>query len=379
MAENYYKILGVNQGASSEEIKKAYRQLAMRYHPDRNPNDKVAEQKFKEISQAYETLKDPQKKAAYDQYGTTDFHSGGRGGESPFSGFGSSFSDIFDEMFGNFSGQSSQSTFHQPGSDVRFDLDLSLEEAFLGKETTIRYKTGGTCEPCSGYGTKSKSPPSNCSTCKGYGKVRFQQGFFTVEKTCHVCHGQGKILPDPCSTCRGLGRIIKEKILSVKIPAGVEDGTRMRVPKEGEVGVRRAPPGDLYVFITVRPHKIFSRRGSDLLCKIPIPMAMAALGGDIEVPTLEGKSVELKIPQGTQNGKQFRLRGKGMPLLKSTSRGSMIVEALVETPVNLSKKQKDLLRQFSEISKEESNNPQSTSFFTKVKDFFSDLSKNVGG
>jgi molecular chaperone DnaJ len=380
--KDYYQILGVSQTASGEDIKKAYRKLAMKYHPDKNPGDKAAEQKFRDISEAYDILKDDQKRAAFDRYGSAafdqnaGFHPGNSGGGG--FGFSGNFSDIIDEMFSGFGGRGQHSGsdgFRQPGSDVRFNLDISLEEAFKGTTARVKYTTAVACDPCQGTGSEKGSAPITCKTCAGRGTTRFQQGFFTIERTCQACAGAGKTIGTPCRTCSGNGRVRREKNLEVKIPAGVEDGTRIRVSKEGEAGLRGGPAGDLYVFLSIRPHRLFKRQGADIICRVPIPMTTAALGGEIDVPVIDGNSVQLKVPAGTQGGHQFRLRSKGMSVLRSSSRGDMIVEAAVETPVSLSKKQKELLKQFDEASKKESNSPQTSGFFAKVKDFFDDLGR----
>jgi molecular chaperone DnaJ len=384
--KDFYKILGVSQTASADDIKKAYRKLAMKYHPDKNPGDKVAEQKFRDVSEAYDILKDDQKRAAFDRYGSAAFDQNAGfqpgGGGAGFGGFdfGGNFSDIIDEMFSGFGGRQGgrrggSDLFRQPGSDVRFNLDLSLEEAFSGTTSRVKYTTAVVCDPCQGTGGEGGAGPVTCKTCSGRGNTRFQQGFFTIERTCQACGGSGKTISTPCRSCAGNGRVRREKNLEVKIPAGVEDGTRIRVSKEGEAGLRGGPSGDLYVFLTIRPHRLFKRQGADIMCRVPIPMTTAALGGEIQVPVIEGNYVQLKIPSGTQGGHQFRLRSKGMSVLRSSSRGDMIVEAAVETPVNLSKKQKELLKQFEEGSKGESNSPQTTGFFAKVKDFFDELAR----
>lgn len=377
-----YKTLGVSQDASSDTIKKAYRKLAMQYHPDKNPGDKSADQKFRDVTEAYEILTDPQKKAAFDRFGSAAFDQnagGGPGGGSGFGGFGfsSNFSDIIDEMFGDLGGGGRSESFQQTGSDIRFNLDISLEEAFKGTNARVKFATGILCDKCHGSGSAKGSSPTNCLSCKGRGKMRYQQGFFTVEKACNDCGGSGKTVSDPCRPCSGQGRIRKEKNLEVKIPAGVEEGTRIRVAREGEAGLRGGPSGDLYVFLSIRPHRLFRRQGADLFCKIPIPMTIAALGGDIEVPSIDGTRSALKIPIGTQGGQQFRMRNKGMSVLRSNARGDLIIEAGVETPVNLTKKQKDILKQFEEANIKEDNSPQSTGFFAKVKEFWDDLGKDT--
>ena len=388
--KDFYKTLGVSNTASAEEIKKAYRKQAMKHHPDRNPGDKTAEQKFRELSDAYDVLKDDQKRATYDRFGAEAFEQGGGatshpGGGNPGFGFGFSgggfsgnFSDIIDEMFGDFDGRGSAGSqlYKQPGSDIRFNLEISLEEAFKGSNARIKYTTAVACDTCKGSGSEANAAPITCTGCNGRGKTRFQQGFFTVERTCSTCNGAGSVISKPCRVCSGNGRTRREKNLEVKIPAGVEDGTRIRVTQEGEAGMRGGPPGDLYVFLSIRSHRFFKRQAADIHCRVPITMMTAALGGEIEVPSIDGSHAIVKIPAGTQSGHQFRLRGKGMSVLRSSSRGDMFIEAAVETPVNLSKKQKELLEQFSETSKKESNSPQSSGFFTKVKEFWDELGGN---
>ena len=376
--KDFYTILGVSQSASADEIKKAYRKLAMKYHPDRNPGDKVAEQKFREASEAYEILRDEQKRAAYDRYGSAAFEQGMGNGAGPGPGFGgfgfaANFSDIIDEMFGDLGNGNRADSFQQSGSDVRFNLEISLEEAFRGTTARIKFSTGVACERCHGLGSEGGLAPTTCSTCQGRGKSRYQQGFFTIERSCSSCGGSGKTIADPCRTCSGQGRVRREKNLEVKIPAGVEEGTRIRVSREGEAGLRGGPAGDLYVFLSIRPHRFFKRQNADLFCRVPIPMTTAALGGEVEIPVLDGSKSAVKIPAGTQAGQQFRLRGKGMSVLRSSSRGDLIIEAGIETPVNLTKKQKELLKQFEEASQKEHNNPQSTGFFAKVKEFWEEL------
>lgn len=377
MSKDFYQILGVEQNASEADIKKAYRKLAMKYHPDKNPGNKDAEAKFREATNAYDVLSDKQKRATYDRYGNAAFDESntgggfqeGGGGFSGFSGFGG-FADFIDEMFGDVGGKRSDS-FQQPGSDVRFNLEITIEEAFNGTNARIKFGTAGTCDKCMGSGSESGSQHATCQTCSGHGKVRFQQGFFTIERTCHTCQGIGKIIQKPCTACRGSGRINRDKNLEVKIPAGVEDGTRIRVTGEGEAGLRGGACGDLYVFISIKPHKLFQRNGHDLFCKVPIPFTIAALGGEIEVPTIDGTRTKVKIKQGTQSSQKLRLKSSGMSMLRSKARGDMIVEVIVETPVNLTKKQKEILKKFDEEGN--SNSPESSSFFDKVKEFWNEL------
>ncbi|HLG90198.1 MAG TPA: molecular chaperone DnaJ [Alphaproteobacteria bacterium] len=375
MKADCYETLGVQRGANADDIKKAYRKLAMQYHPDRNPGDKAAEQKFKDVNHAYDILKDEQKRAAYDRYGHAAFENGGGGGAGAGfgAGFGANFSDIFDEMFGDMMGRRGGQA-QQRGSDLRYNLEITIEDSFKGSQATIRVPTWGACEPCNGSGAAGGSAPVTCPTCGGVGRVRAQQGFFTIERTCASCGGAGRVIKDPCRNCGGSGRIRREKTLQVNIPAGVEDGTRIRLSGEGEMGLRGAPPGDLYVFLSVKPHRFFQRDGADLQCRVPITMPTAALGGSIEVPTIEGSRSRVTIPAGTQSGQQFRLRGKGMTVLRSAARGDLYIEVSVETPVNLSKRQKELLQEFDKLgSKSTGTHPQSEGFFAKVKELWEDL------
>jgi len=377
---DYYDILVVDRGADDGGLKKAYRKLAMKYHPDRNPGDKEAERKFKEINEAYEVLKDEQKRAAYDRFGHAAFEQGGPGG-GPFGGGGfgggagggfGGFADIFDEMFGEFR-QGGGGGGRGRGADLRYNMDVSLEDAFKGKKTQIRVPTSVGCDSCNGSGAEGGAAPVTCSSCRGSGRVRSQSGFFTVERTCPTCGGQGRMIKDPCRTCGGQGRVQKEKTLSVSIPAGVEDGTRIRLAGEGEAGLRGAPAGDLYIFLGLQPHRFFQREGANLYCRVPISMTKAALGGAIEVPTVDGTRARVSVPAGTQTGSQFRLKGKGMSVLRSNARGDMFVQCMVETPVNLSKKQKDLLKEFEESGTSEKTSPEAEGFFSKVKELWEDL------
>jgi len=384
MAKDFYETLGVAKGASEDELKKAYRKLAMQYHPDRNPNDKEAEKKFKEINEAYDVLKDPQKKAAYDRFGHAAFSQGAGGGAGPGAAgfdFSGSFSDIFEDLFSEFTGSrqrrgggggnGAQASGGARGADLRYNLDITLEDAFKGKQQSIKVTTSATCEACSGTGAEKGSKPEQCPNCEGRGTIRAQQGFFTIERACPQCSGTGKIIKNPCKPCAGTGTVRKEKTLNVTIPAGVEEGTRIRLAGEGEAGYRGGPAGDLYIFLGVKPHKIFRREGANIHCHVPITFSTAALGGAVEVPTIDGGRVKVTIPAGTQSGHQFRLKGKGMSILRSNARGDMYIEAHVETPVNLSKKQKDLLKEFEEAGGAKSN-PESDSFFSKVKEFWGD-------
>jgi len=373
--EDYYALLGVDRNASAEAIKRAYRKLAMRYHPDRNPNNKEAEKKFKNISEAYHVLNDDQKRAAYDRFGHAAFEAGGGSAGGFESGFATGFADIFDEMFGDFvhgAGQRGGGATGR-GSDLRYNMEVSIEDAFRGKKANIRVPTSVPCTACKGTGAAGGAAPVTCATCHGHGRVRSQSGFFTVERTCPSCQGGGRVIKEACRTCGGGGRVHKEKTLSVNIPAGVEDGTRIRLAGEGEAGLRGAPPGDLYIFLTVAPHRIFQRDGANIYCRVPIPMTTAVLGGTIEVPTVDGGRARVTIPTGTQTGHQFRLKGKGMTVLRSTARGDMFVQAAVETPVNLTAKQRQLLKEFQSETNSARQSPESHGFFSKVRDLWEDL------
>lgn len=385
MSKDFYKTLGVDKGASADEIKKAYRKLALKYHPDQNKDNAEAEAKFKEISEAYEVLKDDQKRAAYDQFGAAAFDgsmgAGGMGGGPGGMGGGGfgAFSDIFEDMFGDFAARGGgRRSGPQRGSDLQYSMEISLEDAFKGKEAKIRIPVNEQCEACDGTGAEEGAGAETCTTCDGIGRVRQQQGFFTIERTCPTCHGEGKIIKNPCKACGGSGHQQKTKNLKVTIPAGVETGRRIRLSGEGEAGLRGGPKGDLYVLLTVRPHKFFKRQGANLHCRVPIPITKAALGGDVEVPTIEGKSAKVKIPPGTQTGQQFRLKGKGMSVLRSDSRGDLYIETFVETPVNLNKKQQDLLRELDKSvggsdKTSAKHSPESSGFFGKVREFWDDL------
>ncbi len=376
MAQDFYELLGVARSAAADEIKKAYRKLAMQFHPDRNPGDKAAEKKFKEINHAYDILKDEQKRAAYDRYGAAAFEGGagpnGPGGGGPFGAAGFDFSDIFEQMFGggDAAGRGRSSSGPARGNDLRYNLEISLEEAFAGSDASIRVPSSVTCDACHGSGAEPGSRPVSCPTCQGRGRVRMQQGFFTIERTCPACHGAGQKIEKPCRACHGAGRVRKDKTLNVKIPSGVEDGTRIRLAGEGEAGGRGGPPGDLYVFLSVRKHRLYERDGADLMCRVPISMVQASLGSSIEVPTLDGKTARVSIPAGTQSGHQFRLRGKGMPVLRTTQKGDLYIEAVVETPVNLTARQKELLKEFEAAGKGNGTSPESEGFFNKVKEMF---------
>jgi molecular chaperone DnaJ len=373
--QDFYDILGVAKSADADELKRAYRKLAMQYHPDRNSGDKSAEQKFKDISEAYDVLKDDQKRAAYDRFGHAAFENGSRGpGDGGFAGgFSGGFADIFEEMFGAMGTGRRTQNGPARGSDLRYNIEVSLEDAYRGKQTTIRVATFVHCDTCKGSGAEPGSRPVACRTCQGHGRVRAQQGFFTIERTCAACQGSGQTIEKPCKGCGGQGRVRREKTLSVNIPAGVEDGTRIRLAGEGEVGVHGAAPGDLYIFVSLAPHAIFQRDGANIFCRVPIPFTTVALGGTIEVPTVEGSRTRVTVPPGTQSGHQFRLRGKGMTVLRSAVRGDMYIQAIVETPVNLTKRQQELLREFEKAGDNGKTNPESEGFFARVKEFFEDL------
>ncbi|MRG54664.1 molecular chaperone DnaJ [Phyllobacterium sp. SYP-B3895] len=375
MKADYYETLGVTKGADEKELKSAFRKLAMQFHPDKNPGDAAAEHRFKEIGEAYETLKDPQKRAAYDRFGHAAFEHGGMNGGGGFGsagGFADIFEDIFGEMMGG--GRQRRSGGRERGADLRYNMEITLEEAYTGKTAQIRVPTSITCDECSGTGAKVGTSPVTCSTCSGSGRVRAAQGFFSIERTCPTCHGRGQIIKDPCTKCSGQGRVTEERALSVNIPAGIEDGTRIRLTGEGEAGLRGGPAGDLYIFLSLKPHEFFQRDGADLYCKVPISMTTAALGGQIEVATLDGTQTRVKIPDGTQNAKQFRLKGKGMPVLRQPAMGDLYIQMAIETPQNLNKRQRELLEEFERISSQD-NSPQSSGFFARMKEFFESLSE----
>ena len=372
---DFYDVLGVSRGASAEELKRAYRKKAKELHPDRNSGNPDAEAQFKEANEAYEILKNAEKKAAYDRFGHAAFEGGMGGGQRPGQGFGSgdfssAFSDVFDDLFGDFMGGQRQGGGRRAarGSDLRYNLQVTLDEAFSGLQKTINVPTAVACSACDGTGAEGGGEPTTCPTCSGMGKVRAQQGFFTVERTCPTCSGLGQIIKNPCKSCRGAGRVEKDRALNVNIPAGVETGTRIRLAGEGEAGMRGGPPGDLYIFVEVSPHDLFERDGVNLYCRVPVSMSAAALGGAIEVPTIDGGRGKVQIPAGSQSGRQMRLRGKGMPALRGGATGDMFIELAVETPVNLTSRQKELLREFEDMS--EDNNPESKSFFSSVKSFW---------
>lgn len=388
MAEqDYYKILGVDRGADAAEIKKAYRTLAMKYHPDQNKDNPEAEAKFKEITHAYDILKDEQKRAAYDRYGAAAFDGSMGGGAGGFGGAGFSgaggfgnFSDIFEDMFGDFmaGGRGGRAGGPQRGSDIQYAMEITLEDAYNGKDAKIKIPVNDTCDSCNGSGATAGSGAEDCSTCGGLGRVRQQQGFFTIERACPTCSGAGKTIKDPCKKCQGQGRVRTTKNLQVKIPPGIEEGQRVRLTGEGEAGLHGGPRGDLYVLVNLKPHKFFKRNGSNLYCRVPIPMTQATLGAEIEVPTIEGKRTKVKIPAGTQTGQQFRLKGKGMAVMRSKARGDMFIETFVETPVNLNKKQEDLIKELDKSmgggkASGNTNSPESSGFFDKMRDLWDDL------
>lgn len=365
----YYETLEVERTVDEAGLKSAFRKLAMKWHPDKNPGDPSCEHKFKEISEAYEVLKDGNKRAAYDRYGHAAFEQGmGGGGHGFGAGFASSFSDIFEDLFG-MAGRGRGGGGRERGADLRYNMDITLEEAFLGKTAQINIPVAVACEECSGSGAKAGTKPKVCTTCGGAGRVRQAQGFFTLERTCPSCHGRGQSIDTPCPACSGQGRVQKDRSLSVNIPAGVEDGTRIRLSGEGEAGVQGGPAGDLYIFLSVGSHQLFQRDGADLHCRVPISMVTAAIGGEFEVPVIDGTKSRVKVPGGTQSGRRFRITGKGMPVLRSRQTGDMYVQVVVETPQNLTKKQKELLAEFEKLSSGETQ-PEAAGFFKMVKDFF---------
>jgi len=372
--QDYYSTLGVAKDASADDLKKAYRKLAMQYHPDRNPHDKKAEAKFKEVSEAYDVLKDDQKRAAYDRFGHAAFENGG-GGAGGFGGGGFDFGggglhDIFDQMFGDITGRRGGRA--RAGADLRQGVEIELAEAFSGTKLDIRVPTRVTCESCKGTGSEDKNKPAEtCGTCKGAGKVRAQQGFFLMERTCPTCGGTGRVIRTPCRVCQGAGTVQRERSLQVAIPAGVEDGTRIRLAGEGESGGQGVPSGDLYVHVSIRPHPMFQRDGANIFMRVPLRMTQAALGGEVEVPVIDGSKTRVKIPAGTQTGDQFRLRGKGFSVLRSAARGDMYIQVAAETPQNLTRRQRELLEEFeAEATGNRQGHPESEGFFSKVREFF---------
>jgi molecular chaperone DnaJ len=372
---DYYDVLGVSKDADESALKSAYRKLAMKNHPDRNPDDEAAAERFREATEAYEVLKDSQKRAAYDRMGHAAFDNAGAGGFGAGGfggggfGGGGGFSDIFDQMFSEFSRGAGGAQPDRGGNDLRHDMNISLEEAFSGVQRDINVTVPVGCDECSGSGSAAGAQPHNCGTCGGSGRIRAQQGFFAVERTCHSCQGMGQVISDPCGTCGGEGRVRQSKVLSVSVPAGVDSGNRIRLSGKGEAGFRGGPAGDLYIFISVDPHPILVRDGADILTRIPVPMTTAALGGSIDVPTVEGRMARLTIESGTQSGRRFRMRGKGMPVLRRNTRGDQIVEVQVETPTNLTKKQKDLLKQFGEAG---GTSPETDSFLKRARRIWAD-------
>jgi molecular chaperone DnaJ len=368
---DYYEVLGLSRGASDDEIKKAYRRLAMKHHPDRNPDNPRAEEHFKEAKEAFEVLSDANKRAAYDQFGHAgvEHGAGGPGGPGGFGSFADAFGDIFSDIFGGASGRSRASMYR--GADLRYNLEITLEQAAFGTETKIRVPTMAACGTCDGSGAKPGTSPTSCPTCQGHGQVRMQQGFFSIQQTCPTCRGSGKHVATPCGECGGAGRIRKQKTLSVKIPSGVDDGDRIRLSGEGEAGVNGGPPGDLYVVLQIKPHPVFQRDHNDLHCEMPVSFAVAALGGELEIPTLEG-AAKIRVPAETQSGKVFRLRGKGIKGVRSSTAGDLMCHVVVETPVNLTARQKELLEEFEQISIDggERHNPRAKSWMDKVREFF---------
>ncbi len=376
---DYYEVLGVSRACSEAELKAAFRKLAMQHHPDRNPGDGECEHKFKEINEAYDVLKDGDKRAAYDRFGHAAFEHGGMNGARGFGAdFGATFADIFEGIFGMSAPRGgARGHTRERGSDLRYNMEITLDEAFRGKTAQIRIPTSVPCEACSGSGAKAGTLPKTCSTCGGAGKIRHAQGFFTLERTCPACQGRGQVIDNPCKACGGAGRVTRERTLSVNIPAGVEDGTRIRLAGEGEAGLRGGPPGDLYIFLSLAQHPFFQREGADLYCRVPISMVSAALGGDFEVPAVDGSKARVKVPPGTHTGRRFRLSGKGMPVLRSKHMGDMYVQVVVETPQNLSKRQRELLAEFEKLSSDDTQ-PESAGFLGRVREFLDGLG-NRGG
>lgn len=377
---DYYEVLGVTRTCTEVELKTAFRKAAMQHHPDRNPGDKDCEIRFKECNEAYEVLKDADKRAAYDRFGHAAFEQGGMGGGMGAgfgADFGSTFSDIFEDLFGMGGGRrGGRSSGRERGSDLRYNMEITLDDAFTGKTAQVRIPTSVTCETCSGTGAKSGTKPRTCPHCNGQGTVRHAQGFFTLERTCTACQGRGQVIDNPCPNCSGAGRVTRERTLSVNIPAGVEDGTRIRLAGEGEAGTRGGPPGDLYIFLSVAAHPFFQRDGADLHCRVPISMVTAALGGSIEVPAIDGSDATVKVAAGTQSGVRLRLSGRGMPVLRSKRNGDLYVQVVVETPQNLTKRQRELLAEFDRLSSD-TTQPESTGFLSKVKEFLDGLGQRA--
>jgi molecular chaperone DnaJ len=375
---DYYEVLGVSRTCTEAELKAAFRKAAMKHHPDRNPGDKDCEVRFKECNEAYEVLKDGDKRAAYDRFGHAAFEQGGGGGGHGFGAdFGSAFSDIFEDLFGMAGARrGGRSGGRERGSDLRYNMEITLNEAFSGKTAQVRIPTSVTCETCSGSGAKAGTKPKTCPHCQGHGVVRHAQGFFTLERTCTACQGRGQVIESPCPTCSGAGRLTRDRTLSVNIPAGVEDGTRIRLAGEGEAGARGGSAGDLYIFLSIAAHPFFQREGADLHCRVPISMVTAALGGDIEVPAIDGGQARVKVTSGTQSGARFRLSEKGMPVLRAKRNGDMYVQVVVETPQSLSKRQKELLAEFDKLSSAQTQ-PESAGFLSKVKEFLDGLGQRT--
>ena len=364
----FYEVLSIERAATDGDIKSAFRKQAMQCHPDRNPGDNGAEHRFKEINEAYEILKDPDKRAAYDRFGHAAFEHGGVGAAHGFGAdFATTFSDIFDDLFG-MGGRRGRGSGRERGADLRYNMEIALLEAFAGKTAQIRIPTSVTCEACSGSGAKPGTKPKACPLCGGQGKVRHAQGFFTLERTCPNCHGRGQVIESPCEPCAGSGRVVRERTLSVNIPSGVEDGTRIRLAGEGEAGVRGGPAGDLYIFLSIGAHPFFQREGADLHCRVPVSLVTATLGAEFAVPTIDGGKTKVKVPEGMQTGRRFRLQGKGMPVLRARQSGDMYVQVVVETPQNLTKKQRELLAEFDRLSSTDTQ-PEASGFFGKVKEF----------
>jgi molecular chaperone DnaJ len=370
---DYYEVLGVTRTCTEVELKAAFRKLAMQHHPDRNPGDADCEHRFKEANEAYDVLKDGDRRAAYDRFGHAAFEHGGGAAHGFGADFASSFSDIFEDLFGMGGRRGGgRGQGRERGSDLRYNMEITLDEAYVGKTAQLRIPTSVICEACSGSGAKAGTKPKACATCGGAGKVRHAQGFFTLERTCPSCQGRGQVIDDPCPSCAGAGRVTRERALSVNIPAGVEDGTRIRLAGEGEAGLRGGPAGDLYIFLSLAPHVLFQRDGADLHCRVPISMVTAALGGEFEVPAIDGGKARVKVPAGTQTGRRFRLAAKGMPVLRAKQTGDMYVQVAVETPQNLTKGQRELLAEFEKLSSQETQ-PESAGFFSRVKEFFDGL------
>ena len=365
---DFYEVLGVSRGCGDDEIKAAFRKLAMKWHPDKNPGDQSCEHHFREINEAYDVLKDGQKRAAYDRFGHAAFDGASGHAHGFGTDFASAFSDIFDDLFG-MGGRRGRSSGRERGSDLRYNLEITLEEAFGGKAAQIRLPTNVTCEACSGTGAKAGTQPVPCRTCGATGRMRHTQGFFTLERTCTACQGRGSVIESPCQNCGGVGRVTRERGLEVQIPPGVEDGTRIRLAGEGEAGMRGGAPGDLYIFLSIQPHPVFQRDGADLHCRVPITMITAALGGEFEVPTVDGGRTLVKVPEGSHSGKRFRLANKGMPVLRARSRGDMFVQVAVETPQKLTKRQRELLSEFERESSKDTQ-PETSGFFTRMREFF---------